>query len=109
MGGRKDLSLNVRFLLSFSRLSRLIRYSVVEINTGLICGCMPVMKPFFKRIVSKPRPHQTQQPFYVRSNSIWMGKCPDDLTRCNYRNFIELEGGKSNSDGSSVHAITEEI
>lgn len=83
--------------------ARTFLLTVVEINTGLICGCMPVMKPFFRHIVSTPLPNQPQQPFYVRSGSIWMGKYPDDLTRCNYRNFIELESGKSNSDRNSVH------
>lgn len=103
MDGRKDISLNVRSPHSFPHVTTLILYSVVEINTGLICGCMPVMKPFFRHIVSTPLPNQPQQPFYVRSGSIWMGKYPDDLTRCNYRNFIELESGKSNSDRNSVH------
>lgn len=33
-----------------------------------------------------------------------MGINPDDQTRYNYRNFIELERGRSTRDGSSSHA-----
>lgn len=99
MAGREDLSPNVRSLLSLPRILSLIHYSVVEINTGLICGCTPVLKAFFRHILSKKLSDQPQQQqICVRPGSIWMGKHPDDRTRCNYREFIELEGGNSTSD-----------
>ncbi|KAL9075663.1 MAG: hypothetical protein Q9161_001415 [Pseudevernia consocians] len=108
MAGRKDLSFNV-----FPPPNPYIRpqnfdtdpNSVVEINTGLICGCMPVLKPFFRHILSKPQPDQSQQRFHTRASSIWMGKNPDDQTRFNYRNFIELERGKNTGGKTCVYEI----
>ncbi len=91
---RKDLLIQVRSLLFFPEAEALILRSVVEINTGLICGCTPVLKPFFARIfpkTSKNHSHNTQ------ASLIWMGKDPDDQSQSNYRNFIELERGRNGS------------
>ncbi|MCJ1458275.1 hypothetical protein MMC28_008646 [Mycoblastus sanguinarius] len=66
-------------------------FTVVEINTGLICSCTPLLRPFVRYILSKPLSNWSQQRSDTRSSSIWMGKHPDDQTQSNYRNYIELE------------------
>ena len=35
-----------------------------------------------------------------------MGKFPDDRSKCNYREFIEMDDGKETSDGVSVREDT---
>lgn len=113
---RKDLSPHVTIPPSFPSLTHpfqrvlTLHHSVVEINTGLICGCMPVLKPFFRHILRKPQQSnqsqtQSQRHFDSRSGSIWMGQYPDSQSRYNYRNFIELGEGKSGSDHASVHEV----
>lgn len=84
--------------------------SVVEVNTGLICGCMPVMKPFFRHVFSKTPPRGPQRYYASRTasgGSIWMGKVADDRARSNYRDFIELEHDGSFSDRVVVHGLKE--
>ena len=105
MVGCKDIPLDVRPpLYLFSR--RILTFnSVVEINTGLICSCTPVLKPFFKRVFAKTRPDPYEKPADSLASSIWMGKNPDDQSHGNYRNIIELERGKSISHEDFVHEV----
>lgn len=111
---RKDLPPNVRIPpsspphpnpdLPALTLSLLYLYSAVEINTGLICGCMPVLKPFFRHLLYKTPPDRSPRLSDARFGAVWMGKWPDDQTRGNYRNWIELEHG---SDKNLVHVIVD--
>lgn len=79
----------------------------IEISTGLICGCMPILKPFFRHVFLSQPPRinnrQSQQRLVMetRVSSVWMGKFPDDRSRCNYREFIEMDDGKETGDGGS--------
>ena len=34
-------------------LSKVLLWSIIEINTGLICACVPTLKPFFREVVAK--------------------------------------------------------
>ena len=80
-------------------------FSVVEINTGLICGCTPVLKPFFRHVLSKRTTRRSRQLEDSQASSIWMGKYPDDESHANYRNFIELERGKTAGQAVGVREI----
>lgn len=84
--------------------ARTFLLTAVEINTGLICGCMPVLKPFFRHILYKTPPDRSPRLSDARFGAVWMGKWPDDQTRGNYRNWIELEHG---SDKKLVHVIVD--
>ena len=83
----------------------LIACSVVEINTGLICGCTPAMKPFLRYLLSKSPLKPPQQHSDTESSTIWMGKHPDDQSHSNYRNYIELECSKYSSEGVTVQVV----
>ena len=107
MGGRKDLPLDVKSCLPPPTHSALTVSSVVEINTGLICGCMPVLKPFLRHVFVKAQRDQSQQRLSTRPGSIWIGKYSDDQSRRNYRDFIELERGKGSNGKTSIHEIVD--
>ena len=34
-------------------VSKILLWSIVEINTGLICACVPTLKPFFREVVAR--------------------------------------------------------
>lgn len=67
-------------------------WSIIEINTGLICACVPVLKPFCRELVLKT--------IMVRSwpvgkrRSKWTGDMLRNEGEHTHRPYLELENGK---------------
>lgn len=85
--------------------SILIPPSVVEINTGLICGCTPILKPFFRHVLSRRPKNPPQRMHFTKTGSVWVGKDPEDETRWNYRCIVELERGHRSVGRPVVHEL----
>ncbi|KAF6235788.1 hypothetical protein HO173_005983 [Letharia columbiana] len=75
-------------------------WSIIEVNTGLICACVPVLKPFFKHVVPKS--------VTDRSWSFGWGKVSptgdalEDERKYSDRLWDDLERGKAGSLGTSA-------
>ena len=79
-------------------------WSIIEINTGLVCACVPVLKPFFRQIVPKAVTDRSW-PFGKRKFS-WTGDVLKDEGKHTYRSYLELEDGKGRSEDSSTRSLT---
>ena len=66
-------------------------WSIIEINTGLICACVPVLKPFFSQFIPKAVTDR-MWPFRERRLS-WFGDLLNDEGKHTHRSHIDLEHG----------------
>ena len=79
-------------------------WSIIEVNSGLICACVPILKPFFRQIVPKS----------VTDQSWPLGKCRFSLTRdvlkdeeqYTHRWIIETKHGNGRSENSLTRSLT---
>ena len=79
-------------------------WSIIEVNTGLICACVPVLKPFFRQIVPKAATDRSW-PFGKRKFS-WTGEVLKDEGKHTHRSQIEMDHEKGRSEDSSTRSLT---
>ena len=79
-------------------------WSIIEVNTGLICACVPVLKPFFRLIVPKAVTDRSWP--FGRRKFIWTEDVLKDEGKHTHQSHLELEHGKGRSEGSSTRSLT---
>ena len=81
-------------------------WSIIEINTGLICACVPVLKPFFREIVLKAV--MVRSWAFGKRKSKWFGYMLRDEGAHTHRSYVELEHGKEvRSEDSWTGSLTD--
>ena len=80
-------------------------WSTIEINTGLICACLPVLKPFFSQIIPKAVTDR-MWPYRERRLS-WFGDLRKDEGKQTHRSHMDLEHRKGTSEKVSIRSLTD--
>lgn len=80
-------------------------WSIIEVNTGLICACVPVLKPFFRHLVPK-RVIDRSWPFGKRKVSR-SGDTLNGRRMHSHQSYIELEHGRGKSQDTSTSSPTD--
>ena len=75
-------------------------WSIIEVNTGLICACVPVLKPLFGHVVLKSLTDRSWS-FGMRKISRSGGALKGD-EEYSHRRYIELEQGRTWNQGTST-------
>ena len=83
-------------------------WSIIEVNTGLICACVPVLKPLFRHVVPKGggAKERRRWPFGRKGKGGWSGETLNEGRRRSHQLYIELEHGKGKSGNSSSSSPT---
>lgn len=81
-------------------------WSVIEVNTGLMCGCIPVLKPFFLWVIPKDLTEKSWS--FGRSKNSWNSETLRGDIHSNHDSYIELERGKERSHNASVSTDAEQ-
>lgn len=81
--------------------ARTFLWSILEVNTGLICGCVPVLNSFFKRVLPKNWLDRTLSHFKTKSSRSW-GTDGTENNKVSQKAFVELERGESDSGKNLV-------
>ena len=77
-------------------------WSIIEVNTGLICTCVPVLKPFFRQIKAiTDRPWPFGKLKFKRTKDVLK-----DEGEHTHRSYIEMEQGNRRSADSSTGSLT---
>ena len=75
--------------------------SILEVNTGLICGCVPVLNSFFNQVLPKNWLDKTLSQFKTKSGKSW-GTDDTGNNKVSQKVFVELERGESDSGKNLV-------
>jgi len=67
-----------------------------------MCGCVPVLKPFFLRIVPKGLTEKSWSFSFGKTKNSWNGDTLKGDTQYSHKSYIELEHGKVRSQNTSV-------
>lgn len=73
-------------------------WSIIEVNTGLICACVPVLKPLFRHVVPKSLVDASWS--FGKRKVSWSGATLKDDRPHKRRSYIELEHRKAVSQGT---------
>ena len=83
---------------------KLISTSIIEVNTGLICSCLPVLKPFFRRAVSKTLSDRSWS--FNKGKVSWTGDTlqgdgdgEEEKNAFDQKAYLEVESGTSSLGG----------
>ena len=104
MAGGRDFPLEV----SSHRLSSILQVtnlvclaSVIEVNTGLILTCLPVLKPFFRKVVIKTLTDNSWS--FGRGQVSWTGDTlrgnDDEGTALNHKGWYDVDRKCSSPPG----------
>ena len=75
--------------------------SVIEVNTGLICACVPVLKPFLKNVVFQPLIKSSWSWSRTKTGKDGRTYSDDRTSRASDTALTDLEHGKKTTESAS--------